>query len=125
MPNLGSLFDSDLDLSLFPHQKPNLILNVDGIVAVAVVDLLRNSGCFTREEAQEYLDIGVLNGLFVLGRTIGFIGEIGSLASWSISDSCFSFFAGHYLDQKRLKQGLYRHPWDDISYILPEQSSSN
>lgn len=28
--------------------------------------------------------------------------------------------AGHFLDQKRLKQGLYRHPWDDISYIMPE-----
>lgn len=27
---------------------------------------------------------------------------------------------GHFLDQKRLKQGLYRHPWDDISYIMPE-----
>ena len=30
-------------------------------------------------------------------------------------------FAGHFLDQKRLKQGLYRHPWDDISYVMPEQ----
>uniref|UniRef100_A0A3Q3M9J4 ATP-citrate synthase n=1 Tax=Mastacembelus armatus TaxID=205130 RepID=A0A3Q3M9J4_9TELE len=29
----------------------------------------------------------------------------------------------HYLDQKRLKQGLYRHPWDDISYVLPEHMS--
>ena len=28
--------------------------------------------------------------------------------------------AGHFLDQKRLKQGLYRHPWDDISYVMPE-----
>lgn len=72
---------------------------MDGVVATCVVDLLRSSGCFTAEEAQEYLDIGVLNGLFVLGRTIGFI--------------------GHYLDQKRLKQGLYRHPWDDISFVLP------
>lgn len=81
-------------------KKPNLILNVDGLVAVAMVDLLRNSGLFTREEAQEFVDIGVLNGLFVLGRSIGFI--------------------GHYLDQKRLKQGLYRHPWDDISYVMPE-----
>jgi ATP citrate (pro-S)-lyase len=27
------------------------------------------------------------------------------------------------LDQKRLKQGLYRHPWDDISYMIPEQMS--
>lgn len=37
---------------------------------------------------------GVLNGLFVLGRSIGFI--------------------GHHIDQKRLKQPLYRHPADDI-----------
>ena len=49
---------------------------MDGVVATCVVDLLRNSGCFTLEEAQEYLDIGVLNGLFVLGRTIGFIGKL-------------------------------------------------
>ncbi len=27
---------------------------------------------------------------------------------------------GHYLDQRRLKQGLYRHPWDDIAYLSPE-----
>jgi hypothetical protein len=33
----------------------------------------------------------------------------------------YKFVAGHYMDQKRLKQGLYRHPWDDISYVLPEQ----
>jgi len=81
-------------------KKPNLILNVDGVIGVATVDLLRNSGLFTNEEAQEYIEIGALNGMFVLGRTIGFI--------------------GHYLDQKRLKQGLYRHPWDDISYVMPE-----
>lgn len=82
-------------------KKPNLILNVDGVIAVAFCDLLRHSGAFTREEAQEYIDMGSINSLFVLGRSIGFI--------------------GHYMDQKRLKQGLYRHPWDDISYVLPEQ----
>ncbi|EGI68476.1 PREDICTED: ATP-citrate synthase [Acromyrmex echinatior] len=82
-------------------KKPNLILNVDGIIACSFVDMLRNSGRFTREEAQEYIEIGAINSLFVLGRSIGFI--------------------GHYMDQKRLKQGLYRHPWDDISYVLPEQ----
>ncbi|XP_040187621.1 ATP-citrate synthase isoform X2 [Rana temporaria] len=81
-------------------KKPNLILNVDGLIGVAFVDLLRNCGSFTREEADEYIEIGALNGVFVLGRSMGFI--------------------GHYLDQKRLKQGLYRHPWDDISYVLPE-----
>ncbi|XP_036123915.1 ATP-citrate synthase isoform X4 [Molossus molossus] len=84
-------------------KKPNLILNVDGFIGVAFVDMLRNCGSFTREEADEYIDIGALNGIFVLGRSMGFI--------------------GHYLDQKRLKQGLYRHPWDDISYVLPEHMS--
>ncbi|XP_035909649.1 ATP-citrate synthase isoform X2 [Anopheles stephensi] len=82
-------------------KKPNLILNVDGVIATSFVDLLRNCGSFTSEEAQEYINIGAINSLFVLGRSIGFI--------------------GHYMDQKRLKQGLYRHPWDDISYVLPEQ----
>jgi len=85
-------------------KKPNLILNVDGVIGISFVDLLRNSGIFTREEALEYVDIGVLNGLFVLGRSMGFI--------------------GHYLDQKRLKQGLYRHPWDDITYVVPEHMMS-
>ncbi|KAF5292657.1 hypothetical protein FQR65_LT11209 [Abscondita terminalis] len=82
-------------------KKPNLILNVDGVIATSFVDMLRHCGSFTREEAQEYINIGAINSLFVLGRSIGFI--------------------GHYMDQKRLKQGLYRHPWDDISYVLPEQ----
>ncbi|KAG5441256.1 ATP-citrate synthase [Clonorchis sinensis] len=86
-------------------KRPNLILNVDGMIGVAMVDLLRHSGLFTRQEAEEYVNIGTLNGLFVLGRSIGFI--------------------GHYLDQKRLHQGLYRHPWEDISYVIPELSADN
>lgn len=86
---------------LTTSKKPNLILNVDGVIATSFVDMLRHSGSFTFEEAQEYINIGAINSLFVLGRSIGFI--------------------GHYMDQKRLKQGLYRHPWDDISYVLPEQ----
>lgn len=73
---------------------------MDGAIAVAFVDLLRGSGIFTRAEADQYIfELGCLNGLFVLGRSIGFI--------------------GHYLDQRRLKQGLYRHPDDDIAYINP------
>jgi len=83
-------------------KKPNLILNVDGCIAVCFVDLLRQSGFFTKDEAETYIKTGSLNGMFVLGRSIGFI--------------------GHFLDQKRLKQGLYRHPWDDISYVLPEMN---
>nr|QEQ50499.1 ATP-citrate lyase [Starmerella bombicola] len=79
-------------------KKDNLILNVDGAVACCFVDMMQSSGCFTPEEAADYLKNGVLNGLFVLGRSIGFI--------------------GHHLDQKRMKTGLYRHPWDDITYIV-------
>lgn len=75
-------------------KKDTLILNVDGAVAACFCDLLKCSGAFTADEAAEYLQIGTLNALFVLGRSIGFI--------------------GHYLDQKRLKQPLYRHPSDDI-----------
>lgn len=56
-------------------KKDTLILNVDGCIAVCFADLLRNSGAFSREEADEYMEIGTLNGLFVLGRTIGFIGH--------------------------------------------------
>jgi ATP citrate (pro-S)-lyase len=78
-------------------KKANLILNVDGCIAVCFVDMLRSCGAFTKQEADEMIENGCLNGLFVLGRSIGFI--------------------GHFLDQKRLKQGLYRHPWDDISYL--------
>ncbi|KAJ5611236.1 ATP-citrate synthase subunit 1 [Penicillium lagena] len=80
-------------------KKDNLILNVDGCVAVCFIDLLRNCGAFSAEEVEDYMRMGVLNGLFVLGRSIGLI--------------------AHYLDQKRLRTGLYRHPWDDITYLLP------
>lgn len=79
-------------------KKDNLILNVDGCIAVCFVDLLRNCGAFNREEAEDYLSMGVLNGLFVLGRSIGLI--------------------AHYLDQKRLRTGLYRHPWDVSIHTL-------
>lgn len=70
--------------ALTTAKKPNLILNVDGCIAVCFVDLLRECGNFTAAEANEYINIGSLNALFVLGRTTGFI--------------------GHFLDQKRLKQ---------------------
>ncbi|XP_017576707.1 ATP-citrate synthase [Pygocentrus nattereri] len=100
----SQLLDYALEVEkITTSKKPNLILNVDGFIGVAFVDLLRTCGGFTRDEADEFVEIGALNGIFVLGRSMGFI--------------------GHYLDQKRLKQGLYRHPWDDISYVLPEHMS--
>ncbi|CAK9087397.1 Probable ATP-citrate synthase subunit 1 (ATP-citrate (pro-S-)-lyase 1) (Citrate cleavage enzyme subunit 1) [Durusdinium trenchii] len=79
------------------RKRANLILNVDGCIAVCFTDMLRSCGAFSREEADDLMNFGCLNGLFVLGRSMGFI--------------------GHHLDQLRLKQPLYRHPWDDITYI--------
>jgi len=78
-------------------KKPNLILNVDGCIAVCFVDLLRCCGAFSKDESDEVIANGCLNGLFVLGRSIGLM--------------------GHFLDQRRLKQGLYRHPTEDIAYL--------
>jgi len=91
------LLDYALEVEkLTTAKKDNLILNVDGCIGICFVDMLRNE--MPKEEADEYVQIGALNGLFVVGRTIG--------------------MTAHFLDQKRLKQGLYRHPWDDISYMV-------
>jgi succinyl-CoA synthetase alpha subunit len=81
---------------LTTSKRDNLILNVDGCIGICFADMLRSE--MPRKEADMYIQMGALNGLFVLGRSIGLM--------------------GHHLDQKRLKQGLYRHPWDDIAYML-------
>ena len=78
------------------QKAANLVLNVDGCIGALFLDLLGSVGAFSRAEVDEIVSIGYLNGLFVLARSIGLI--------------------GHALDQKRLGQGLYRHPWDDVLY---------
>jgi len=95
-----------LDFALAVEQlttakRDNLILNVDGCIGVLFLDLMSSTGAFEAREIQQVVDAGILNGLFVLGRTIGLI--------------------GHFIDQRRLQQSLYRHPWDDILYILPDK----
>ncbi|KAF7097351.1 hypothetical protein CFC21_099177 [Triticum aestivum] len=74
----------------------NLVMNVDGAIGSLFLDLLSGSGMFSKQETDEIIEIGYLNGLFVLARSIGLI--------------------GHTFDQKRLKQPLYRHPWEDVLY---------
>jgi len=94
----NSILDFALQVEQITTKKrANLILNVDGCIAVCFCDMLRSCGAFSKEEAEDLMQFGCLNGLFVLGRSMGFI--------------------GHHLDQLRLKQPLYRHPWDDITYI--------
>lgn len=81
------------------QKKNNLILNVDGCIGVLLVDLLKELQ-FSDAEIDEMIAAGLFNALFVVGRSIGLL--------------------GHYLDQKRLKTGLYRHPLDDILYDVPD-----
>ena len=76
-------------------KKENLILNVDGAIGATCLDLLVELG-YNQEQMEEFLEVGYLNGLFALGRSIGLL--------------------GHVFDQKRLKEPLYRHPTDDIFY---------
>lgn len=66
--------------------------------------MLRASNAFAREEADQLIEAGCLNGLFVLSRSIGLI--------------------GHILDQKRMSQSLYRHPFADIAYIEDKAPTS-
>lgn len=78
------------------EKKPQLILNVDGHIAALLLDIMADIG-MSEKEIQQYVKAGLFNGVFVLARSIWFI--------------------GHYLDQQRLNEGLYRAPWDDIAYM--------
>ncbi len=78
-------------------KKGNLILNVDGCIGICFVDMLASTGSFTKEEIANIVEMGCLNALFVVGRSIGIF--------------------GHVFDQKRLKQPLYRTPYDEIAYM--------
>jgi succinyl-CoA synthetase alpha subunit len=80
-------------------KKGNLILNVDGCIGILFLDLMSSCGAFSSEEIDDVVRLGYLNGLFAVGRSIGLI--------------------GHILDQKRLEERLYRHPTEDIAYMLP------
>ncbi|MFX1303120.1 MAG: citrate/2-methylcitrate synthase [Promethearchaeota archaeon] len=76
-------------------KRNNLILNVDGCIGITFLDLLENLD-FTPDEIEDVIYSEALNGLFVLGRSIGMM--------------------GHIFDQKRQRAGLYRQPWDEILF---------
>ncbi|UCC18481.1 MAG: ATP citrate synthase [Promethearchaeota archaeon] len=76
-------------------KRNNLILNVDGCIGITFLDLLENLD-FSPEEIEDVIYSEALNGLFVLGRSIGMM--------------------GHVFDQKRQRAGLFRQPWDEILF---------
>lgn len=78
-------------------KKANLILNVDGVIAAILLDLLEAELGYEPEQLRELVDIEFFNALFVLSRSVG--------------------FAAHYLDQRRHDEGLFRLTIDDIRYL--------
>ncbi len=75
-------------------KKGTLILNVDGHIAALMLDILETEESYSQTELQELIAADFFNALFVIPRTIGFV--------------------AHYLDQKRLDEGLFRLPDDDV-----------
>jgi ATP-citrate lyase alpha-subunit len=76
-------------------KRNNLILNVDGCIGICFMDLLENLD-LSEEEKNDVIETEMLNGFFVLGRSIGMM--------------------GHIFDQKRMRATLYRQPWDEILF---------
>lgn len=78
-------------------KKNNLILNVDGVVAAIMLDILESELGYTPEQLQELVNIEFFNAFFVLSRAVG--------------------FTSHYLDQRRHDEGLFRLSDKDVRYI--------
>jgi ATP citrate (pro-S)-lyase len=77
-------------------KKANLILNLDGAVAAIMLDLLSEKEGLSAKDLQECIDTEFFNALFILPRSAGFI--------------------AHFLDQKRLDEGLFRLPEDEVMF---------
>lgn len=77
------------------EKKGNLILNVDGMIAAVLMDYLSEKEGYSDDELKKMIDAEFFNALFVLSRSVGFI--------------------AHFLDQKRLDEGLLRLSEDDVA----------
>lgn len=75
------------------RKKENLILNVDGLIAVSFVNCIINE--FDHNTIQQIINYKGLNSLFIISRTIG--------------------LCGTFIDQHRLGQGLFRET--EICYL--------
>jgi ATP citrate (pro-S)-lyase len=69
-------------------KKSNLILNVDGALAAVLMDALAETEDYTETKLQQLVDIEFFNAILILSRSIG--------------------MTSHFLDQKRIDEGLFR-----------------
>lgn len=79
------------------EKKANLILNVDGAIAAVLLDILSEKEGYSDSELQELVATEFFNAIFVLSRSVGFI--------------------AHFLDQKRLDEGLFRLEEDMVASV--------
>lgn len=70
----------------------SLILNVDGILAALFLDMFAEKERYSGEDLRRLIDQEFFNALFIIPRTVGFI--------------------GHALEQKKNDEGLFRLPED-------------
>lgn len=78
-------------------KKSNLILNVDGAIAAVLLDILSQKEGYSDSELQELISTEFFNAIFVLSRSVGFI--------------------AHFLDQKRLDEGIFRLEEDMVASV--------
>ncbi len=102
-PRVAALAEFSALLTMHPHydfarsievvttaKNGNLILNVDGVMAALLIDLLQEKDGLTDAEITELIEAEFFNALFVIPRTVGFI--------------------SHFIEQKRNDEGLFRLP---------------
>jgi ATP-citrate lyase alpha-subunit len=77
------------------EKKGNLILNVDGTIAALLLDYLSEKEGYSDEQLWDLIQQEFFNAIFVLSRSVG--------------------FTAHYLDQKRLDEGLLRLSEEDVA----------
>ncbi len=74
----------------------NLILNIDGVIAALLLDILTVCEGYSDAELKELVDAEFFNALFVIPRTVGFL--------------------AHFIEQKRNDEGLFRLP-DELLFV--------
>lgn len=80
----------------------SLILNIDGVIAALLLDILSECEGYAGEELDELIDAEFFNTFFIIPRTVG--------------------FSAHFIEQKRNDEGLFRLP-DELLYTREAHSS--
>lgn len=79
------------------EKKATLILNIDGLVSSLLIDLLLEKENLTPKHVAALVEADLFNAFFIIPRSVGLM--------------------AHYLEQKRIDEGLFRLPEDLLNEI--------